>query len=492
MSNKKDNTPFLPGFQAFFKGRPNISKNELTKRALVKIQQSSIQEFRQLFSGYIPCQLFSLNYGKHFTRSRIYNLEVIFWAFLSQILLKNTSCSEIVKKVQTWRIDRKLPTQSSGTGAYCKAKKKLSLSFLKTVFKNTVKVLSVKEKHSDLWCGRVVKVVDGTGLSMPDTKENQKVYPQNGSIKPGCGFPQLNMVAVFSLATGSLLGYAKGNKHSSESRLWQKLFGLLKKEDIVLGDRGYLSFMNIAYLSSKKIDSVIRWKDRIKRIKKYKKLGENDYIYLWKKPVSRSLLWSKEIFFNMPDEIYIRIVEISVNKNGFRTRKMKIVTTLLDHERYSAEDIGKLYFKRWIVELRLKDIKTTMGMDILKAKTPRQVEKEIAMFTIAYNLIRGIMLDAARHCSKEIDRISFSDTLNQLKQWMTLFAKTTSGFRTLLFDFYQCICQKTITKRPGRNEPRVKKRRAKNFHLMTKPRREMIIDCHRNRPDKKNAFYTLK
>ena len=250
MSNNKENTPLLPGFQALFKGRPNISQNELIKRRISKIQQYQIKEFRQLFSECIPGRLFSTSYGKNFSRSRIYPLEITFWAFLNQILLNNTSCSEIVKKVQAWRIYRKLPAQSSATGAYCQAKKKLSLSFLNMIFKNTIKVLSTKEKDSDFWCGRIVKVMDGTCLSMPDTKENQKIYPQNGEMKPGCGFPQLNMVAIFSLATGALLGYAKGNKHSGENRLWKKLFGLLKKDDIVLGDRVYLSHMNIAILSN--------------------------------------------------------------------------------------------------------------------------------------------------------------------------------------------------------------------------------------------------
>ena len=492
MSNRKENTPFLPGFQVLFRGRPNISPNELMKRTLSKMHQHTMEEFRQLFSCFIPTSAFSLDYGKDFSRSRIYTLELIFWAFLNQILLNNTSCSEIVKKVQSWKMQKNSPLPSSATGAYCRAKKKLRLSFLKNIFGHTAQALLRKERQNDLWFGRCVKVVDGTGLSMPDTKKNQEVYPQNGEMKPGCGFPQLNMVALFSLASGVMIGYAKGSKHKGELTLWKKLWKLLVKGDILLGDRGYLSYGNIVLIGRKGVDSVLRWKDHIKQIKRVERLGDNDWVYSWKRPASPPTSIPREKFKRLPEMINIRIIEAYVGKNGFRTQNIKIATTLLDPALYPKEDIVRLYFRRWEVELRLRDIKTTMGMEVLKGKSPMQVKKEIAMFAIAYNLIRGIMLDAARAGGKALTRVSFSDSLSQLRQWMDVFYKAGRNLRGILMKFYHCITQKTVPDRPGRNEPRVKKRRPKNFRLMTKPRAEMIVDCHRNRPEKKNAFYCLK
>ncbi len=494
MSNSKENTPYFPIFQAYFKGRPNISCKERMKRKVEQIKSSKFSEFRQLFSPYIPVANFSTCFGEHFSRTRVYTLEVVFWGFLNQIFLKGTSCSEIVKKIQSWMIQRGLKAPSSATGAYCKAKKKISLSFLKNIFQHTSRVFLEKEDNDILWKNRSVKVVDGTGLSMPDTAQNQKVYPQNGQMKKGCGFPQLNMVALFSLASGILLGYETGNKHDSELRLCKKLWKLLNKGDVVLGDRGFYSFGNTASLFQNKVDSVIRLSTRrSKKIRRIKILGDNDFLCRWNKPINTSSLWSAEEWDSFPGSIIVRIVEVPVICKGFRTEKITIMTTLLGHLEFTPDDLAKLYFRRWSVELRLKEIKTTMGMEILSSKSPRQIQKEIVMFAIAYNVIRGLIFDAAKHCKTAIDRISFSGALQQLNQWLGLFInKSISGIRQILFNFYLSIVQKTIPDRPGRSEPRAKKRRPKNFNLMNKPRGQMVVDYHRNNMGRKNAFFALK
>ena len=497
MFDKTKDTPYFPGFQAYFVGRPNVSRKESLKRETEKIKATQMMEFRMLFTPFLPTSIFSSSFGKKFTRNRVYTLEVLFFGFLNQVILNGMSCCESVTRIQTWMISKGQKPPSSATGAYCKAKKKISLSFINKIFTHTVEKLRSMESENQLWHGRVVKVVDGSGLSMPDTKENQKVYPQNGAMEKGCGFPQLNIVALFSLFSGALLGYETGDKHRSENRLWKKLSNLLNPGDVVLGDRGYYSYANTASLFSRKIDSVVRLcTGRPGDLVKLKSLGQGDRLCVWHKPKSNSSsLWSKDELMAMPSSILVRVVEAPLIRKGFRTQKLTILTTLLDEIEFSAEELAKLYFKRWAIELRFKDIKTTMGMDILKSKTPRQVQKEIAMFAIGYNLIRGMMMDAAKRCCKEIDEISFAGARHQLSQWTWLFLASNgsiSEIRILLDKFYHSITCRKVPDRPGRNEPRAKKRRPKNYRLMNKPRKKMVVDSHRNNPKRKNAFNSLK
>lgn len=497
MSNKKQITPYFSEFQAFFRGRPNIPQNELKKRAISELKSSDLCGLSRLLSNFIPTSIFKSNLGKDFSRNRIYNLEVTFIGFLNQVLLNTSSCSVIVKKIQSWRVSKRKKVQSSATGGYVKAKMKLHITFLKDVFNHTVKKLTARETSDHMWLNRIVKVVDGTGISMPDTKKNQNAYPQNGAMKKGCGFPQLNMTAIFSLGTGALLGYEIGNKHKSENRLWIKLWKTLNPYDIVLGDKGFCSYANIASLLMKKVDSVLRFKGKLngKRLTRIKNLGRNDCLYKIAKPNNPSKLFTKLQWAKIPDEITVRIVKVPVIRKGFRSKEFVIVSTLLDHTLYSPEKLGELYLKRWSIELYFKDIKTTMGMEILKSKTPTQVKKEICMFAIGYNLIRNIILDSSSQTGTDISKISFSGTIQQLDQWLHLFISpdlTLKDYRNLLYQFHTAIAQKLIPNRPGRNEPRAKKRRAKNYNLMNKPRHKMIITNHRNNISKKNAFYCLK
>jgi len=452
MSNRNESTPYFPGFQVFFKGRPNISQNELIKRKIKEIKSRDITVFQKLFANYLPSFKFTSHCKKHFTRNRVYNLEVIFYGFLNQIFINSSSCSEIVKKIQVWMISVGKKPPSSATGAYCKAKKKLSLSFIKDIYNHTVQQLLKNETTDKTWLNRSVKVLDGTGLSMPDTKENQKMYPQNKSMTPGCGFPHLNMVALFSLATGSLLGYKIGNKHNHESSLWKKLWHILKPHDIILADRGFFSYASIASLLMKNIDSVVRLRGKMKRFAKIRVLGKNDAVYSFKKAPTRSVLYSKDEWGRIPDYITVRVVRIPVTRTGFRSQEFIIVTTLLDHTIYTPEALGELYFRRWTVELNLRDIKTTMGMDILKSKTPRQIEKEVVMFAIGYNLIRSLILNSSSQTGNNISKISFAGTVQQLNQWLCLFTApdlSLYDFRQLLYQFYNAIAQHGIPDRPG-------------------------------------------
>ncbi len=334
-----------------------------------------------------------------------------------------------------------------------------------------------------LWCGRRVRVTDGSGVSMPDTAENQKIYPQSGSQKPGCGFPVMRIVAVFSLATGAMLDLATGSLRTGENKLMQSLWSLLKPRDVLLSDRGFSSYAELYLLSRRGVDCVSRRHQRRKPSPVIKQLGRNDHLVEWRKMKLCPKLLSKEQWRAIPETMVIREIEVVVDIPGFRTKKISVVTTLLDPKAYPANAIAQLYLWRWRVELFLRDIKITMAMDILRCKTPEMIQKEMWMRVIAYNLIRAVMLQASITHRTQLDRLSFKGTLATVRHWVPALAKTelTNAHRT---DLYRImlgyIASDPVPHRPNRIEPRAKKRRWKNYQLLRKPRNLFKETAHRS------------
>jgi len=246
----------------------------------------------------------------------------------------------------------------------------------------------------------------------------------------------------------------------------------------VLADRGFSSFPSLATLLARGVDAVMR----VHHFRKLdwragKRLGRRDRVVTWKKNQFQGQLWSRQQWAQLPGELTVRLVEIVVAVPGFRTQKLVLVTTLLDAQTYSAEALGQLYFRRWAVELFFRDIKTTLGLDVLRCRTPAMVRKEIGMHAIAYNLIRALMQDVA-HCHQlSVQRLSFKGTVDALRQWRELFEnKSLTQTHKLRRLFYQSLATDLLPQRPERSEPRVVKRRPKNFRLLTKPRHEMVVE----------------
>ncbi len=196
------------------------------------------------------------------------------------------------------------------------------------------------------------------------------------------------------------------------------------------------------------------------------------------------LSYSIEEWAKLPEELILRQIKVNVKYSGFRTQKFYIVTTLLDAVLYTAAEIAGLYFRRWDVELFFRDIKTTMGMDILRCQTPEMVRKEILMHFIAYNCIRRLMCEAAQKMDRKVREVSFKGSVQALRNWEPHLnqAKISGVERNrLIGDLYQAMTNTPIMQRPGRSEPRCRKRRSKNYQLMTSPRHEMKEIQHRNR-----------
>jgi hypothetical protein len=289
------------------------------------------------------------------------------------------------------------------------------------------------------------------------------------------------------LDSGALLSYAIGNKKTHELPLFRKQWHTFKQGDIFLGDKGFCSYFDFANLNKIGVDSVVTLARRapVASSDSLEKLGTDDLLITWDRPVyNTKSSYSKEEWDALPKKLILRQVKAKVNHPGFRIRWFYLVTTLLDNRLYPTEELAELYLKRWDVELFFRDIKTTIGLDILRCRTPEMIRKEILMNFIAYNCVRRLMYEAAEEADIDVRVVSFKGSVQALRSWEPhLNQAKISGaekFR-LISDLYDAMTNTPIRQRPGRSEPRCLKRRMKNYQLMTSPRHEMREVPHRSK-----------
>jgi hypothetical protein len=283
----------------------------------------------------------------------------------------------------------------------------------------------------------------------------------------------LKLVAIFSLTSGALLSLTIGNKHSSELKLFRKIWEHLKKGDIFLADRGFCDYVTIVWLWLRKVDSVLRRNEmRPRDFRKGKRLGKYDRLVTWKKPDRQRKTATCKIWRALPSEITLRLVRYPVCIPGFRARDIVLVTTLLDPLEYPAAELAQLYLRRWQVELFFRHIKTTLQMDVLSCLSPTMLEREVLMHMIAYNLIRGLMAEAASIHEQQVTRISFKGSVEAVRHFSQVIAQARSRSQALQLTNHllETLAKSLVPYRPNRVEPRVKKRRHKRYPLMTKPR----------------------
>lgn len=481
----KTTTPFLPHLSGWLFGRPPRSARSLLEAEAERIRQASLGKLTGLFSKYIRKQLLDPVDTGTGSRQRLFSTRTTFWAFLAQVFTPDGSCREALRKLQAWQAAEGLPTADSSTSGYCQARSRLSADTLREIHEDVAKKVARGSIDQKAEYGRCVKVVDGTGLSMPDTRANQKIWPQTKVQKPGCGFPIVKLVGLFSLADGMLIDWAEGNKHDHESKLFRRLWNQLNSGDIILEDRAFGAYASMAALLQRGVDTVTRLhQSRPADFRKGKRLGRHDRLVIWTKPDQPSPGWTKADWNILPQTLVVRLVEIKLHQPGFRVQKYVLVTTLIDPAKWSVEELGQLYFKRWSIELFFRDIKITMGMDVLRCKTPSMVRKEIIMHAIAYNCIRGLMQHAAALYDVPLDRLSFKGTTDTLRQWADAFhihAGKPRKQSEMLASLLRVIAEDAVPYRPGRSEPRTKKRRPKNYILLNRPRHIMVAPSHRNR-----------
>ncbi len=322
---------------------------------------------------------------------------------------------------------------------------------------------------------------DGTTVTMPDTSENQQAYPQIGSQKPGLGFPIARIGALTSLACGAIvnLGFCQyAGKGQGEVSLLRRLWHVLHPGDVLLADCLMANWTNILLLQQRGVELVSRLNkaNRQADFRRGQRLGKDDHIVRWFKPSGiRSLDW--KTYKSLPESITIREARIHVTQPGFRTKAIVVVTTLLDPQQMTKQDLAMLYRARWNNELDLRSIKSTMQMSELRCKTPELVRKEIWTHLLAYNLIRTIMAQAAARHDVVPRSISFKGSLQTLEAFQPLIGLRADGdaaYRRRLYDhLLDTIATHRVADRPDRYEPRLKKHRRNNYDYLTKPRAEI-------------------
>ena len=402
----------------------------------------------------------------------VYTAYVTIWVFLSQCISPDHSCRDAVARLIAWRLSQGQKPCSADTGAYCTARADLPEEVLHALVRETGKEIEDRSPEGWLWHGRKVRVVDGSTVTMPDTPENQAAYPQQKSQKPGCGFPIARILVIFSLSVGTVLEAAIGKyqgKQTGENSLLRGLYGALDEGDVILADRYFSGWFDIVLPLQRGIDVVVR-KHQLRRtdFREGTWLGKDDHLVSWSKPV-RPKWMSVAQYRELPDELTLREVRVRVIQKGFRTRSLLVVTTLTDAEQYPPEEIALLYRRRWQAELHLRSLKIVLQMDQLRCKKPERVRNEFWTHLLGYNLIRGVMAQAALESGRSPWEISFKGTLQTLSQFLPILLSKISS-EAWCEALLAAIATHIVGHRPDRMEPRKVKRRRKHYQYLCKPR----------------------
>lgn len=397
-------------------------------------------------------------------RKRLYDPLTTWLIFLGQVLDPDHSCRNAVAQA---RAGGALSQKASvRTGAYCQARNRLPEERLHALATGLGQELVDAERPAERWRGRRVLAVDGSSVSLPDTKANQARYPQPSAQAPGCGFPVMYLCALVSLASGALLNFVTGGGAGHELALWRQLWPLLRTGDLVLGDDLYSSYADLALLRERGVDLLVRMRRRKTDFRRGTVFGLQDHLVRWRCPKQLPGWLGTRV---LPAELRVRELRFRVDVPGFRSSEVTLATTLLDAEAYPKEELAELFFSRWQVELRLREIKTQLGMECLRTKTPERVRKELWMYLAAYNLLRTVLYEAAQAEGVLLARVSFQGARQRLLATAKAARPGQSfrcGYRRLLRD----LAQDLNPERPNRVEPRAVKRRPKQYDRLNQPR----------------------
>jgi hypothetical protein len=415
-------------------------------------------------------------------KDRIFTPLITLWVFLGQVLNADPSCRAAVARLIAHRVARGLSPCSSETGAYCQARRRLPERFVAAVARLVGRNLDARVDRRWLWKGRRVCLFDGSTVAMPDTPQNRADYPLAYNQVPGTNFAIARIGAIITLSCGAILelGICRyAGKGQGEVSLLRRLWDALRPGDVLLGDRLMSGWVGMLLLKRRGVDTISRLSaHRRADFRQGRRLGRDDHLVIWRKPTSiRSV--DRQTYNTLPDWITVREVRVRVEQPGFRTRSVVVVTTLLDPEQASREELASLYRARWNNELDLRAIKVTLRMDLLRCKSPELVRKEIWTHVLAYNLIRTVMAQAAARAGIAPRSISFTATLQVLEAFRPLIAYQAhrgAGHRVALYEqLLWAIARHRVADRPDRFEPRMAKRRPKRYDRLTRPRAEIKL-----------------
>jgi hypothetical protein len=406
--------------------------------------------------------------------------------FLLQVLHGNTACDHVPRLGG-------VPVTGK---AYGDARARLPLELFERLLRSVCQSLGTSLDEGGRWCGHRLWLVDGSSCSMPDTEELQTTFGQPGGQRKGCGFPVAHLIVLIHAGTGLLQQFIAAPLRMHDLTLATRVHPALQPGDVLAADRGFCSFAHLALLMKSGIHAIFRLHQaqivsfrkgrmhlppsppfpRMKGVRGLprsqwvKWLGQRDQLVQYFKPKARPKWMTAEDYTALPFSILVRELRYQVGRPGFRVREVTIVTTLLDPERYPAVELAQAYWDRWQVEGHLREMKQTLKMDVLRTETVHGVLKELSMFAIVYNLVRLVMLASADQQGVPVERMSFIDAL----RWLCCYRRGES------LDTLNTI--NLLPNRRGRFEPRVRKRRPKQYPLMKKPRRELIQALATKRP----------
>jgi Transposase DDE domain len=431
------------------------------RRVAKPVQKVDANHFFNLLTGPRLLQQVEALLPEH--RERKFPPTVTLAMFLGQVMSADGSCQNAVNEAVVGQLLSGVDPASVNTGGYCQARARLPLELVHHLARHTGALLNEHTPKGWLWRGRHVKLVDGTNVSMPDTPENQACFPQHGQQEPGVGYPLARLVGVVSLSNGAVLNGTMGaykGKGTGEHGLFRRLKDGFVKGDVMLADGYFCSYFLIADMIARGVDVLFEQHGaRITDFRRGGKLGARDQLVNWSKPIARPDWMSEAEYRAYPDEITVREVKVD---------KKVLVTTLLAPRKTPKAALGELFWQRWNVELDLRNIKTTLGMENFSCLSPQMCEKEMWVYFLAYNLIRLLMAQAASAVKVLPRQLSFKHTLQIWIAWSQ--RQFLSEAREDTANLFLLIAQIRVGHRPGRVEPRMVKRRPKAYPRLDKPR----------------------
>lgn len=418
-------------------------------------------------------------------RDCLYAPWVTLWVFLSQVLSADHSCREAVARLLAFRTARGLPPCSSNTGAYCTARQRLPESLVRRLVGQTGERLHQQALPEWHLHGRPVKVVDGTTVSMPDTPANAAAFGKPSNQHDTGGFPLARLVCVLSLATGAVVRAAMGpycGKRTGELSLFRRLDDACRPGDVLLGDRLFCNYADVARLQPRGVDLVFAHDNkRVVDFRRGRRLGKDDHLITWTKPAHCPQGMDRDEFAVLPPSLTLREVRVRVTIPGFRVRQLVVVTTLLDPLEFSPADIATLYRQRWQAELDLRSIKCVMQMDILRCQSPDMIRKEIWTHLLAWNLLRSVMCSAAAESGEAVRALSFKGAQQMLGAFYHQLTTTEPDrLEALCTTLLKALLPHRVGQRPNRIEPRKRKRRPKQYPQMKLSRAQERNLCRNN------------
>jgi len=455
---------------------------DLSEHSFEFVRSSFFQGSGLAFMDVLPEDMIRRVFGEWgalFAMDTVYNTPRVLWGFLGQVLRdgKDSSCASAVANITTYLHQQGQPVPCGDTGDYCRAQAKLDIDALASLVSITANRMEQQARPEWLFHGLHATLIDGFTFKAADTPANQKQFPQTRSQKPGVGFPIIRAVGILSLATAAIEAVNIGSysgKTTGETALLRGLLDHFGPGDVTVLDRHYGSYMSIAMLAATGAEVCTRLHQRRDPDgASVVELGPNDTLIMWNRPSCPTWMTQRE-YKKIPDSMTLRQVDLQVHTSDGKLERLSVITTLTDAEAYPAEAIAELYGYRWNVELDIRSIKSTLGLDFVTCKSPAMIQRHLLVTLLGYNLIRSVNAQAASEHDKQPRQLGFTAGCNAiLSNWMLQATGVTRDPASLLKEILRQIARKPVANRPGRIEPRVVKRRPKPHKLMTKSRKQL-------------------